>query len=68
LKPWKIEGFAGRFFAMEMREDDFMGEKRRPFKSGGPVLVSSANQFMLTVGKFDEFCLTKLANEFSAIA
>jgi hypothetical protein len=46
---------------MKMREYDFMGEQRSPFKGGGPVLVGSANQFMLAVGKFNELSLTELA-------
>jgi len=47
---------------MKMREDDFMGEQRSPFKGCVPVSVGSANQFMLTVRKFDEFGLTELTD------
>jgi len=51
-----------------MREDDFMGEERGPFKSGRPVSISSANQFVLAIGEFDEFGLTELLDQFGAIA
>ena len=53
---------------MEMREDDFMGEQRGPFKSGRSVSLRTANQFVLAVWKFDELGLTELPNEFCAIA
>jgi len=43
-----------------MRENDFMGEQGGPFKGGGSVNISAADQFVLTVGQFDEFCLPKL--------
>jgi len=39
-----------------------MGEQRCPFKSGRPVSISSANQLVLAVGKFDEFGLTELTD------
>jgi hypothetical protein len=55
-------------FTVEMREDDFMGEERGPFKSGRPVSISSANQFVLAIGEFDEFGLTELLDQFGAIA
>ena len=53
---------------MKMREHNFMGEERDPFKSISPVSVSSANQFVLAIGEFHEFGLTKLTNEFGAEA
>jgi len=53
---------------MEVREDDFMGEQRSPLKGCGPVSVSSANQFVLAIRKFDEFCLPKLPDQLGAIA
>ena len=45
-----------------------MGEQRCPFKSGRPVSISSANQFVLAIGEFDEFGLTELLDQFGAIA
>ena len=68
LKSRKTEDFGLRFLAMKMREHNFMGKQRRPFKSCGSVLVSSANQFVLSIGKFDEFGLTELLDQFGAIA
>ena len=54
-------------FTVEMREDDFMGEERGPFKSGRPVSISSANQFVLAVGEFYELGLTELLDQSGAI-
>jgi hypothetical protein len=51
-----------------MREDDFMGEQRGPFKSSGSVCIWTTDQFMLAIGKFDELGLTELTDEFGAIA
>ena len=68
LKSRKTEDFKARFFPTKMREHDFMGKQRRPFKGCGSVMVSSANQFVLTIGKFDELGLTELPDQFSAIA
>jgi hypothetical protein len=45
---------------MEVLEHNFMGEQRSPFKGSDLVRVSAANQFVLAVGEFDEFCVTKL--------
>ena len=53
---------------MEMCKNNFMGEQRSPLKCSGSILVSSANQFVLAVGKLDEFCLTKLTDQCCAIA
>jgi len=53
---------------MIMREDNFRGEQRSPLEGCGPVLVSSANQFMLTIRKFYEFGLTELPDQCGAIA
>jgi hypothetical protein len=54
--------------AVKVCEHDFMGEQRSPFKRIDPVSVSSANQFVLAVGKFDELGLTELPDQFVAIA
>jgi len=40
---------------MVMREHDFMGNQCCPFRSCGPMCISSADHFVLTVGKFDQF-------------
>ena len=53
---------------MIMREHDFVGKERHPFEGIGTVSVRAADEFMLAVGKFDEFGLTKLTDEFGAIA
>jgi len=53
---------------MIMREHDFMREERHPFEGVGTVGIGAADQFMLAVGKFDEFGLTKLTDQFGAIA
>jgi len=45
-----------------------MGEQRGPFQGSGPVEISPANQFVLAVGKFDEFGLTELLDQLGAIA
>ena len=46
LKPGREQNFAGTAlgfrFAMEMREHDFMCEKRRPFKCSSPVIIRTA--------------------------
>jgi hypothetical protein len=47
---------------MKMREHNFMGEERDPFKCSGPIIVRTANEFVLAVGEFDEFGVTKLPN------
>ena len=49
--------------AMEMREDDFVREHRRPFKGGGAVAVGAAMEFMLAVRQADEFSLAEPADE-----
>ena len=53
---------------MIMREHDFVGEERHPFEGVGTVGVRAADEFMLAVGESDEFGLTKLTDEFGAIA
>jgi hypothetical protein len=44
-----------------------MGEQRNPFKRCRPVRIRTPDQFVLAVRKFDEFGVTKLANEFGVI-
>ena len=50
-------------FPMEMSEDDLVGKQGRPFKGGCPVGIGSADQFMLAVGKPDEFSLPELTDQ-----
>ena len=56
------------FLAMKMREDDFMGKQRCPLKSCGSVSIGSAQKLVLAIGKFNEFCLAELLNNFGFIA
>ena len=51
---------------MKVREHDFMGEERGPFKSGGAVGVGAADEFVLAIGQPDKFGLSELANEVAA--
>ena len=60
--------FRLRFLAVEMREDDFMGKQRCPFKSCGSVSIGSAQKLVLAIGKLDEFCLAELLNDFGLVA
>ena len=53
---------------MIMREHDFVGEERHPFEGVSAVGIGAAYEFMLAVGKFDEFSLTKLTDQFGAVA
>jgi len=53
---------------MIMREYNFVGEERHPFKGVGTVGIGAADQFVLAVGEPHEFGLTELANQFRAIA
>ena len=53
---------------MKMREHDFMGEERRPFKCSRPISVGAANQFMLAVGVANEFGVAKLPDDLFTIA
>ena len=48
-----------------MREHNFMGEQRGPFKGGGSITVRTANQFVLAVGMFYEFGITELPDLFA---
>ena len=50
-----------------MREDDFVGEDRRPFEGGGAIGVSTADEFMLPVGQADEAGFAELADEVVAL-
>jgi len=43
-------------------EHDFVGEEGGPLKGGGSIIVRTANEFVLAVGEFDEFGVTKLPN------
>jgi hypothetical protein len=51
-----------------MREHDFIGEKRRPFKGIGAVGVSAADQLVLTVGSANQFGVAELADDLAAVA
>ena len=53
--------------SMEMREHDFVGKERRPFKGSGAVDVNAADEFMLPVRQADEAGFAKLADELTAI-
>ena len=68
LKTWKMKDFRLRFLAVEMREHNFMGKQRCPFKSCVSISISSAQKFVLAIGEFNEFSLTKLLNDFGLIA
>jgi len=46
-----------------MGKHDLMGEERHPFEGVRTVGSGAANQFMLAVGKPDEFGLSELANQ-----
>ena len=53
---------------MIMREYNFMGEERHPFKGVGTVGIGAADEFMLAVGEPDKFSLTELTDQSRAIA
>lgn len=53
---------------MEMGEHDLMGKQRHPLKSCGSVSVRAANQFMLTVAIPDKQGISKLTDNFMALA
>ena len=53
---------------VEMREHDFMGEERGPFKRGGPVGGRAADQFMLAMRQADEAGCAELADELAPMA
>ena len=53
---------------MEVGEDDFVGEQRGPFKGGGAVGIGAADEFVLAVGKFNEFGPSKLLDHLLATA
>ena len=55
-------------FTVEVGEHNFMGEERGPFEGGGAISVGAAQKFVLAIGEFDEFCLTKSLNDFGLIA
>lgn len=50
-----------------MREDNFMGEERRPFEGRGPVGFGPADQFMFAPGRLHQFRLAKMADDLTAI-
>ena len=58
----------GLAFAEEMREHDFMGEERRPFKGGGAVSIGAAEEFVLAVGLANQFGVAELADDLAAVA
>jgi len=45
-----------------MREYNFMGDQGGPFKGCDSVSLSAADQFVLTVGQFNEFRLSELTD------
>ena len=53
---------------MEMGEHDLMGKQRNPLKSGSSVCNRTANQFMLAVDVPDEQGISKLTDNFLALA
>ena len=53
---------------MEMGEYDLMGKQRNPLKSGSSVSIRAANQFMLAVAVPDEQGISKLTDNFLAMA
>lgn len=67
-KPRLARAAADRILAVKVREHDFMGEERGPFKGAGAVGVGAADEFVLPVCKLDELGLTKLPDQFRAIA
>ena len=62
-KPCLAGPAAGLVLAEEMREYDFVGEERGPFKGSGAISVRATDELMLTVGQFNQFGLTELADE-----
>ena len=67
-KPRLVRTATDGVSAMEMREDDFVREQRRPFKGGGAVGIGAAVKFVLAVGQADEFGLAEPADEPAALA
>jgi hypothetical protein len=51
-----------------MRIHDFTGDQRSPFKGCRSVSISAADQFVLTVGQFDEFRLSELPDHLTGSA
>lgn len=52
--PSEPAGGSRLAFAMEVAEDDFMGEEGHPFKSFGAIRNGAAEKLMLAVAVFDE--------------
>jgi hypothetical protein len=53
---------------VKVREHDFMGEERRPFKGVGTVSVGAADQLVLAVGLANQFGVAELADNLVAVA
>lgn len=72
LEPGRKPRFARTatrmILAVEMGEHDFMGEERRPFKGGGAVGITAADQLVLAVGLANQFGVAKLADDLAAVA
>ena len=54
--------------AVKVREHDFMGEERRPFKGVGAVGIGAADKFVLAVGPANQFGCAELADDLVAAA
>ena len=67
-EPRLARAAAGMILAVKVREHDFMGEERRPFKRAGTVGVGAADQLVLAVGPANQFCRAELADDLAAVA
>gem|GEM_PF-2970157 len=67
IKPSGFHRTLRRSVTVEMREHDFVGEERGPLERRRTVGMGAADQFMLTVGEFHQFSMTKLAHETAVI-
>ena len=67
-EPRLARAAAGMILAVKVREYDFMGEERRPFKGVGAVGVGATDKFVLAVGQPDEFGVAELADDLAAVA
>jgi hypothetical protein len=54
--------------AVKVREHNFMGEERRPFKGVGAVGVGAADKLMLAVWLANQFGVAELADNLAAVA
>lgn len=53
--------------AVKVREHDFMGEERRPFKGVGAVGVGAADKLVLAVGLANSIGFAELADDLAAV-